>query len=134
MKCSVFSSEEPVHLPIGRMEARESAVLLSFLQKNLYIFREGGGRLGNQLYWFASTYGIARHHDRKNLWGMKMKEHLFDLFPGKFSLLPVKSPGFPRVGHQPQRMPSYYLTNCSPKLRENEEYLAQRGHASLIPP
>ena len=53
--------------------------------KNLYIFREGGGRLRNQLYWFASTYGIARHHGRKNLWGMKMKEHLFNLFPGKFS-------------------------------------------------
>ena len=43
---------------------------------------------------------------------------------------------FPRGGHQPLReVRTYYLTNFSRKLHENEEGLAQRGgRVSLAPP
>ena len=62
---------------------------LLFQQGDLYIFREAGlgMRMGNVLYSFAAAYGIARHHERKNLWGTNMKKHLFKLFPGNFLYL-----------------------------------------------
>ena len=36
--------------------------------------------------------------------------------------------------HLKRATPTYYLTNFSQKLRQNEEILAQRGRASLAPP
>ena len=45
---------------------------------------------------------------------------------GTFARNVVTDPGFPRKRHQPLRgVPTYYFTNFSPKLHENEEILIQ---------
>ena len=43
--------------------------------------------------------------------------------------LPVVDPGFPRRELQPQGAPTYYLTNFSQKMHENEEILGGEGGA-----
>ena len=57
----------------------------------LYIFREGRGRMGNSLFYFASTFCIARHHGRKMLWGVDMRKDLLHLFPRELQLIVIKS-------------------------------------------
>ena len=82
--------------------------------KPLYIYRKGYGRLGNLIFWYASTYGVATYHGRKAIWGAGM-EDMLKLFPNLNMEFMEEPKGWKPIHTKPVDYDPSVMQGMSPK-------------------